>query len=280
MNIEIKKIDFEVTLENYADDIRQLYTILRPTAKREEIHCKAFDIGIMNRVVKMEDPTNDKALVFRIFRLKLLQALSAEEREKDKNKCDPTITGKALELECVKRASEQSITVQLCATFHNGFVYEYADGDMLTAEIYDLETAKRIGATVAKLHRMELGNLKTMLRERPLIYSSLGLESDPKELKKECDFFDAKMKQTEFDEFRSHLPSYTELCDELVRIHQILLAKDAYGPVCFCHNDLNITNWVIERNTKKPILLDFEWVSIAGFARSFPRLALFDNVLT
>lgn len=256
----MKTIDFEVTLENYANDIRKLYSLLRPTANPGEIRCDEFDVGIMNRVVKMDDPSSNDPVVFRIFRMKYLETMTPEEREKDK--LNPSATNRALELESVQRASELGITVKLCATFRNGFIYYFVDGDMLTTEIYDFETAKKIAANVAKLHRLDLG---AMARPKPANYWFMRREVDPAEVQRECDFFDQKLeeKKREFEVFRV-LPTFSETFEELEHIKDILVEKDALGPVCFCHNDLNITNWLITRNSERePVLLDFEWVSDA-----------------
>lgn len=226
--VKMEKIDFEVTIENYGNDIRKLYTILRPNVKPEEVQCNDFDVGIMNRVVKMDDPVSNDPIVFRIFRMKVLETMTEEEREKDKTKS--CLTDRELELEAVRRAGELGITVKLCATFRNGFVYRFVDGEMLTLESYDFEVAKKIAANIAKLHGMDVG---AMARKRPVGY--LGKESaDPESTKEESDFLDRKMRESEFEQFRSYLPSFTELSREVEKIHEILLQKDAYGPVCFC----------------------------------------------
>lgn len=251
----MKTIDFEVTIENYANDIRKLYSLLRPNANPEAIRCEDFDVGIMNKVVKMDDPDSNDPIVLRIFQLKSLETMSPEEREKKKRQ-----ENRGLEVEAFRRAGDLGIAPKLCATFRNGFVYPFVDGDMLTAEIYDFEIAKKIAAKVAKLHRLDLG---AMARQRPDRYweAYFGGERDQAEVKKERDFFDQKMRESEFEEYRDCLPSFTEICVELERIHEILLEKNAYGPVCFLHNDLNITNVIVKKN-KEPVLLDFEWVSV------------------
>ena len=254
----MKTIDFEVTLENYSNDIRKLYGILRPAADPDAIRCKDFDVGIMNRVVKMDDPSSKYAIVFRISRMKILEAMSPEEREEDKSR--PSLANRELELEAVRRASELGITVKLCAIFRNGFVYRFVDGDMLTFENYDAEIASRTAASVAKLHRMDLG---AMAREKPAILWNLGRDRDQAEVQQERAFYDQKMKEGGLVEPCGRLPSFTKICAELESVHEILVAKDAYGPICFCHNDLNVTNWLVERDSKRrPVLLDFEWVSI------------------
>ena len=226
----MEKIDFEVTIENYDSDIRKLYTMLRPKVRPEEVQCSGFDVGIMNRVVKMDDPISKDPIVFRIFNLKVLETMTQEEREEEKKSKLSTVN-RELELEAVKKASELGITVKLCATFRNGFVYQYVDGEMLTIESYDFELAKKIATNIAKFHRMDLGELA---RKQPVGYWHLGKEGDSGAAKKEREFLDQKMKESEFEEFRSYLPNFSELSREVERIHELLLQKDAYGRVFFC----------------------------------------------
>ena len=254
---KMKQIDFEVTLENYADDVRRLYGLFRPNARPEEIQCKEFETGVVNRVVKLDDPGSNGPLVFRIFRMRILETLSADQREKQRSSA--SLSNRALELEAVRKASELGISVSPCATFRNGFIYRFVDGDLLTFETYDYETARKVAAKIARLHRMDLGALAG---RTPSVYWVVGTAGDPKTTEEEREFFDRKMKESEFEEHRSQLPGYKAICEEMEQIHERILEKDAYGPVCFCHNDLNLTNLLIERSPERePILLDFEWVS-------------------
>ena len=75
--------------------------------------------------------------------------------------------------------------------------------------------------------------------------------------------FDKGMEESEFEELRSHLPRYSRLVDEIERLHELIVEGDAYGSLCLCHNDLQLTNLLIDRQTKEPIFIDFEWVSTA-----------------
>lgn len=225
----MERIDFSVTIEKYEDDIRRLYRMLRPKAKLEEIRCSEFELGVVNRVIKMDHPGSDGAIVVRIFRMKLRASMTEEERERDKS--NTSLPDKALELEAVRRASELGITVKLCATFRNGFIYRFVDGDALIFENYDLDIASKVAAKVAKLHRLDLGALAD---KRPTVDYILGREGDLKRIQEERDFLDRKMRESEFEEYRSQLPGFKKLCEEMERIHEILLQKDALGPVCFC----------------------------------------------
>merc|ERR1711977_47894 len=71
--------------------------------------------------------------------------------------------------------------------------------------------------------------------------------------------FTEKQAASKHEELRSVIPLHPWLDDEYERLHNLVLEADAYGPICFCHNDLNETNLLIDRQTKEPIFIDFEW---------------------
>lgn len=61
----MKAIDFEVTLENTKDDVKKLYTIVRPAAKLVEIEYEEFKEGVINSIVKLSDPLHKDPIVIR-----------------------------------------------------------------------------------------------------------------------------------------------------------------------------------------------------------------------
>ena len=252
----MKQIYFEVSVESYANDIRKLYILFRPNARPEEIRCEEFSVGIVNRVIKMDDPTSNDPVVVRIFRMKLRESMTVEELEKDLKSASPQ--NRALEMEAIRKASEVGITVRLYATFRNGFIQPFVDGDSLSFEKYDLQLAKKIAAKIAQLHRLDL---RPLAGSTPTVCWLVGKADDQKKIQEERDILDRKMKESPF-EYHKRLPGFHELCQEMEHIHEVLLEKDAYGPVVFCHNDLNLSNLLIERSPERePVLLDFEWVS-------------------
>lgn len=274
----MKKLDFAVTPKNFENDVKRLYTILRPDIRPDEIECDGFGEGCLNSLVKLDDPKNRDPIVVRVYLLKLLASMSEEERELEKSR--PSLVNRELELEALQKASELGITVRLYATFQNGFIYRYVDADMNSFELYDFEVARKTAMKLAKLHRIDLSGLA---REKPAVYRILGRDDPKCELEQRA-FFDRKMRESELEQLRTSLPSYSKLSQEFERLHDLIFEKDAYGPICFAHNDLNLGknfigrspyltdlqpncflliagNLLIEKHSKEPILIDFEWVS-------------------
>lgn len=254
----LPQIDFEVTVSNYAADIRKLYSLFRPNVQPESVQCEEFEVGVINRMVKMDDPVSRDPIVIRIFRMKIIETLSVEKQEKER--ANAALANRELEVAAVRQASALGITVKLCATFRNGFIYRFVDGEMLTFERYDFELAKKVATKIAQIHhRMDLGALAS---PAPVVSWMLGKADDPQKMQEEREFIDRKMKESPFEEHRSQLPGFIELVEEMERIYETLSQKNALGPVCFSHNDLNFTNVLVDRNAE-PVLLDFEWVSVA-----------------
>ena len=261
----MENIDFAVSPENFGSDVRQLYTIFRPGIKIGKIECDEFGEGCLNRIVKLDDPKSQDPIVIRIYLLKLLASMSEEEQEKEKGR--PSLVNRQLELAALRKASELGITVKLCVTFNNGFIYKFVDADINSFELYDFEVARKTAIKVAKLHRMDLAGL---VREKPAVYKILGKENPDEEMEKRASF-NQKVKECEFEELRA-MPSYSKLSEEFERLHDLVFEKDAYGPVVFCHNDLNTGNLLIEKHSKEPVLIDFEWVSLMMFGLFSPSI--------
>lgn len=266
----MKKFDIEITIENFQSDIKKLYTLLRPEISVDEIsECREIEVGVVNSIVKVNDLKSNLPVVVRVYSLRLLQSMSEEERKKQTAR--PLRINRALELEVLRKTSEKGITASLYATFANGFIYKFVDGDMASFELYDRSVARQTAIKMARLHRLQLG--EELVKPKPAVYSILGKDGnaywkDGKELYNNTEFvmaeramFDKEMAESEFEELRTRLPSYSALSEEYERLHDLIFEKDAYGPVCFCHNDLNLSNLLIDRKTKEPILIDFEWVS-------------------
>lgn len=224
----MKKIDFTVTPENFEDDVKRLYTILRPHTKADEIKCDQFGEGCLNSIVKLDDSKSNDPIVIRVYLLKLLGSMSEEEREKERDR--PSLVNRELELEALKKASELDITVKLYATFSNGFVYKFVDAETNSYELYDFDVARRTAIKLAKLHRLDLSGLA---RAKPAVYRIVG-KDDPAEEMKKRSFFDQKIKECDLEELKTGLPTYSELSEEFERLHDLLFEKDAYGPVVFC----------------------------------------------
>lgn len=158
-----------------------------------------------------------------------------------------------LELAALKRASELGITVDLLATYTNGFIYRFIDGEQNKFELYDIETtAKQTAIKMARLHAMQVPGAS----KDPIVYKFLDRSTFAEWTKD----FAKKQAESKHEELRSVIPLFPWVDDEYERLHNLVLEADAYGPICFCHNDLNETNLLIDRQTKEPIFIDFEWV--------------------
>ena len=160
-----------------------------------------------------------------------------------------------LELASLKRASELGITVELLATYKNGFIYKYIDGEQNRFELYSIETtAKQTAIKMARLHAMKVPGAS----KDPTVLKFLDRTTFAEFTKD----FAKKQAESKHEELRSAIPLHPGVDDEYERLHYLVLEADAYGPIVFCHNDLNQTNLLINRTTKEPIFIDFEWVSV------------------
>lgn len=247
----MKVLDFEVTLENTEDDLKTLYVMVRPNIKPETIKCSEFKEGVINSIVQLDDPISNDPIVIRTYMLKMKKL-----RQQDSNGFDlEKFSNRKLELAALKKASEEEITVKLIATYKNGFIYKYIDGEVNCVELYDLETvAKKTAIKMAKLHQFDLPEAS----KEPQVLKFAG----ENEFDQYTIGFDHLQKNSKHDEFKNVLPLYNQLQDDYKRLHKLVLDKKAYGRICFCHNDLNRTNLLIEKTTKDPIFIDFEWVSL------------------
>ena len=272
----MKAIDFEVTLENTKDDIKKLYTILRPEIKLDTIEYNEFKEGVINSIVLLNDPISNDPIVIRTYMLKMKAMRKAAGKEDlDLEK----FQNRKLELAALKSASELGIffyrfifssfhlfinfffnifkligiTVELLATYKNGFIYKYVDGDVNDAKLYDLKTtAKKTAIKMAKFHHI---NLDEIANEKPAMIKF----TDKATFANATKGFDAMQKESRHDELRNELPIFSKIEDDYRELHNLILVNDAYGKICFCHNDLNQTNLLIEKSTKQPVFIDFEW---------------------
>lgn len=256
---KMKKLDLEVTIENFENDVKKLYTLLRPEISVDEIsECREIEVGVVNSIVMLNDAKSNDPVVVRVYALRLLQSMTEEKRKSQAER--PLRINRELELAALREASELGITAKLYATFSNGFIYKYVDGDMATFELYDLPVARRTAAKMARLHRIRPD--ETLVKPKPAVFTILGKDENRDFVLADRAAFDKKMAESEFEELRNGLPKFSTLAEEYERLHDLVFEKDAYGPVCFCHNDLNLSNLLIDRQTKDPILIDFEWVSL------------------
>lgn len=252
----MRKIDSEVRSENLEEDVKALYRILRPDVAVTDIEYYEFNEGIVNSIVRLDDAKTNDPIVFRTYAIKIKKFQTSSHQSKSFK-----FINRELELATLERASELGITVELIATYSNGFIYKYIDGDVNSVETYDVETAKKVAQKLARFHDIKLDALA---RDRPLVDTYSNIKEDPNLTEKEK--FNERMKESDYDEFTSRLPLYMALQKEYEKLNSLILERNGYGKVCLCHNDLTLTNILIERATKEPFLIDFEMVSVPNLS--------------
>lgn len=193
----MKEIDFEVTLENTEDDVKQLYKLLRPETKDDEIEYNCFQEGVNNLLVKLDDKKNRSPIVVRTYDLK-----SISKKQSDIKFDVSTLLVRKLEIEALKKASELEITIKLIATYNNGFIYEFIEGETVDKYGYDQAIAKKTAIRLARFHKIKISD--DLVAKRPKI-----LEKSPTQQLHEI--IDKKMKESEHKEFNSFLPIYTDI---------------------------------------------------------------------
>lgn len=233
----MKKIDFEVKIDQIERDLKKLYKIIRP--KFEDIKIIELNGGVSNLMFKLDDSINKKSIVIRVFR-----------PNKKFFDC-------GIEVATILKASELKITANLLGVFDNGMILDYLDAFMNSVQSYDQEIAKLTAQKLAKLHTIDMNGIAN---HRPLIFKWLDRQSEPLYDKKT--FLDQRMEESDFVEFNTILPSYSKIEKLTEQLHEMVLERDCYGPITFCHNDLNLTNLLIERKTRDVFFIDFEWVII------------------
>lgn len=251
----MKTIDFEVEANNHQNDIKKLYNLIRPEVKFEEIEYKEFSEGVCNLIVRLDDETNKDPIGIRVNGFKIN---SEKIKEKDKKMG----SNRELELAILEKANDLGICSKVFASFENGLIYKFVDGVTNSFELYDLETAKKTAIKMAKFHRIDVN--ESGAEKEPVIYKYLGTNDEKtyqlnKEKMKE---FDLKMQESEHDELRNYLPKYSNIFEQLEALHELILERNAYGSIYFCHNDLHQENLIIEKSTKNPFFIDFELVSL------------------
>ena len=236
--------------------------MIRPEVKLNEIEYFEFKEGVVNLVARLDDAKNRDPIVIRVYEMKLIKKKVEEDKTNSKFEFN-----RVLELAAIKKASDLKVTVKLLATFNNGFIYKYVDGDQNNPKLYDLDTAKKTAIKMARLHHIDLNEL-TELSEKPKLIVDREMSLDKDDLfAKEKSTFDKQMSESKYEQLRS-IPVYSKIMKEISDLHDLNLEKDAYGKICFCHNDLNLTNLLIEKSSKQVVFIDFE--------KSNKNFAMFD----
>lgn len=248
------KFNYTVRPAKLIEDVKALYTKLRPGTRIENVKTYPLNNGLVNSLIHLVDETTGDQVVFRTFGVKLSRFADPTNRTRF---VDPH--NRELELATLRRASELNITSKLIATYNNGLVMQYIDGDIVRSSTYDIEIGKELARRLAKFHRIKLGNL---VRNEPLLDSYADGKRD-RPIRGNATLMALLEEEIreKFDEFRSKLPSYSELRKQFAELYQLLLKRDVLGEIVFGHNDLNGANIMIESGTRTPYMIDFETVS-------------------
>jgi len=186
----MQHFEFEVSIDNTENDIKKLYTLIRPDVKVEDIKYENFNEGVVNLIVKLDDSKSNSPLVIRTYGLKMKQS-KTEGFNLSK------FENRELELEALKQASDLGITAKIIATYSNGFVYKYIDGEVSSYELYDSELAKKTAIKMVKFHTMDL---KELAGKNPLVYTFLGND----EMKGMAAHFDQIMLSLNIEEYKKY----------------------------------------------------------------------------
>ena len=234
-------IKFEVKFNNFENDVKHLYTMIRPDVEIGDIEFFKYIDRFMNTMIRLNDPKYNHSIAVQILNGKLSQSLG---------------------LVLMDKASELNITSKLIATFDNGLIMDYINGDDFYIQNYGIEASKELARRLAKFHKIKLDDPVHQFKwieKRSFvdIYSESPILKDILLLK-----LNEFMEQNKnvIKEFTDNLPSFSNLHDEFKELHNFMLKNDAYGKICLCHNVLIPTNIRID-NTGIPYLTHFEAVS-------------------
>ena len=246
--LKARKIKFEVKFDNLENDVKQLYTLLRPGVETGDIESFPIKKGAMNSMIRLDDPKSKHPVVVRTFDSKFAR----------NNTYINNIHNRDIEMVVLEKSSELNIAPKLIATFDNGLIMEFINGSEFYVQNYGIETSREFARRLAKFHKIKLDDF---VEKRPIAdeFSEKGPFLDEK-LIKEMDEFMEQNKNI-IMEYTSNLTSFSNLQKEFKDLHDLILKKKAYGQICLGHNDLIPSNIMIEKNTGIPYLIDFETVS-------------------
>ncbi|KAJ8866070.1 hypothetical protein PR048_033594 [Dryococelus australis] len=136
---------------------------------------------------------------------------------------------------------------RLWATFTNGLVYEYVEGNVVCVEMCrEPEVYVLVACMMAQIHRVDCG--PTVVRE-PCLWKKLRqfLGFVPRS-------FTDPRKQTRFEDL---IPSITMINEEYTTLQSEL--SRIGSPIVFCHNDLLLGNIIYNSKRGKVTFIDYEY---------------------
>lgn len=273
---EVKILDIEVKKVTVCHDIRSIYGHVYPHDDLSKLVMKELTEGAMNCMYKcslVNQP--ERVLIVRLYNFRMDTSQFSNKEE--------SLQNRDLEFESMCQASQLGICAQVFARFRNGIAYKYFDGSTLKLEqVHDIELGRKIAQQVARLHTLRIENRRT---KQPTQMMRMRHDAMPQFIKM-FETIQTKIDMSSVEEYK-FLPKLLDLNNEINQIENRLEAI-GWGPITFCHNDLNLSNILFDSVTGQVKLLDFEWaemnpslVDIAVHFASFAGFFLedYDNSL-
>ncbi|XP_025195599.1 ethanolamine kinase 1 [Melanaphis sacchari] len=205
---------------------RIILKLIRPDWNLEKIRFKLFTDGITNKLVGLFDDSRpeDNGVLVRVY-----------------GKNTEQIIDRKAEFENFKLLYRAGLAPDLYATFDNGMVYKYIKGETLTTStVRDPSVYRLVAKTMARFHRLstncisaEDGTIKSQLWSKMEQFINLipkRFSSPAKDLL-----------------FRKTFPQGIENLRADIGILKTLL-DNIGSPVVFCHNDLLLSNILLQRD--------------------------------
>uniref|UniRef100_A0A1I7ZBC9 ethanolamine kinase n=1 Tax=Steinernema glaseri TaxID=37863 RepID=A0A1I7ZBC9_9BILA len=235
--LKLERIDIVLPIHDDRElrlNALEILRTIKPQWHPETITFKDFTVGITNRIFaafaeeqaqKSGDPT--LKVIFRVF---------GHNTEK--------IIDREKELRNWMLLSDAKLAAPLLATFNNGIVCGYLEGESLDVDsVRNPKIVRKICVAIARMHKIhESEECETVYSLR----SNKFLENIP-------DKFDDPVKQSRFEEYFSSLHLREEFDSLLERI------KAQNNAIVFCHNDLLVYNILYDAATDHLHFIDYEY---------------------
>jgi len=232
----LKHIDVKIVLGNddTTESIAALVKLVRVQWDQDLIEIQLMSGGFMNSVYKIYNKNNpEEAIVVRVF-------TSGTEAIKDA--AETQLLG-------MRIAEAGGCGAEVIASFENGIIYEFAQGETLAPEKYDSNEYRRIVAhAIAKFHHMDIP--ANDLPKEPRIFSDMKTTF--------ADFpedFGTGRYQCSDEEFMTSKKAYLAEC---ARVEEEI--KKVKCDVVFSHGDLWWSNVVYNEKDGGITLIDYDLV--------------------
>ncbi|TMS37187.1 hypothetical protein L596_004166 [Steinernema carpocapsae] len=248
-NMKLERLDIKVPIHDDRAlrlNALEILRTLKPDWHPSEITFKDFTVGITNRIFAVfaseDEETSEnrdatKRLIFRVF---------GNNTEK--------IIDRETELRNWLLLSNAHLAAPLVATFKNGIVCGYLEGESLNVDsVRSPKIVRKICKAVARMHK-----IKPTTQDSETVYTS-----------KSAKFLDNLPARFEDPEKERRFQEYFGVKDLRKEYHDLLkIIEGQKNEVVFCHNDLLVYNILYDKQTNDLNFIDYEY---AG-----PNYQLFD----